>query len=192
MKLKVKNAILGVLATSALIGAGSAVWKFAGSATESTQGTVIMAGYELIGGITIGGEFSLTVDEQPYFTNTLVAKYDTKDAHRDSELFYAWKVTCEGVGFTTYFDLTGMSGDTWGECDTTEGVTTFDFNQQFGSGSSQGDTHISFKDGQNPTNKDTYDALKTAMKASDIKITVKFSVTTADGNGGSTVAGDNV
>ena len=63
--MKAKKMLLGVLAGAALIGAGTATWKFAGNATASKKGTIIVAGYVIVGGINVEGNLTLTIDETP-------------------------------------------------------------------------------------------------------------------------------
>lgn len=150
--MKAKKMLLGVLAGAALIGAGTATWKFAGNASNFEKGTVIVAGYEIVGGVKIDGKLTLTIDETPSWSlNTIKATYEANGGHVPSDLARTYSITYSD-NLKTYLTF-GTSTGSW-----TDG------------GSITAPT-VDFVSGKNPTTKTAYDAMVSALSGATITIT---------------------
>ena len=169
--MKAKKMLIGVLAGAALIGAGSATWKFAGSASSAESGKVVIAGYEIVGDVTISGEFILTVDDTPSITtNTVKATYNNNGGKTDAGFEKTYTIAFSD-NLKDYLTFTNTEGS-W-----TDGTSITTPTVAWASAD------------KNPSTKDAYDTMVSALSGATITIT--FTATSANGDSGTTGGGSN-
>lgn len=170
MKIK-KLGLLTMLGSMAIVGVGSAVWKFSGSASQASTGTVSVATAETVGAVTLASNpvLTLNVDKESLtwtvdITPTYTATGATASDIAATSLTYDIEF---GSAFSTYFTIAKATGNTW-----TSGtkMTTVA-------------TTLTWQSGKNPTTKALYDSMKTALTNSttgSIKITFKATSNNGD------------